>query len=77
METGSSVRNLNKEKVQKVVISKPPLPEQTAIAEILSDMDAEIDALMAKLNKLRNIKRIYSEPWFFRAEGAEKPKKVE
>jgi type I restriction enzyme S subunit len=31
--------------------------EQTAIAEILSDMDAEIDALAAKLNKLRNIKQ--------------------
>ena len=31
--------------------------EQTAIAEILSDMDAEIDVLTAKLNKLRNIKQ--------------------
>ena len=31
--------------------------EQTAIAEILSDMDAEIDALTAKLNKLQNIKQ--------------------
>lgn len=31
--------------------------EQTVIAEILSDMDAEIDALTAKLNKLRNIKQ--------------------
>jgi len=31
--------------------------EQTAIATILSDMDAEIDALTAKLNKLRNIKQ--------------------
>ncbi len=31
--------------------------EQTAIAEILSDMDTEIDALTVKLNKLRNIKQ--------------------
>lgn len=31
--------------------------EQTAIAEILSNMDAEIDALTAKLNKLRHIKQ--------------------
>ena len=30
--------------------------EQTAIATILSDMDAEIDALTAKLNKVKNIK---------------------
>ncbi|MDR2926034.1 MAG: restriction endonuclease subunit S [Azoarcus sp.] len=31
--------------------------EQTAIASILSDMDAEIDALTAKRNKLRDIKQ--------------------
>lgn len=31
--------------------------EQAAIAAILSDMDAEIDVLTAKLNKVRNIKR--------------------
>ena len=31
--------------------------EQTAIANILSDMDAEIDVLTAKLNKLRHIKQ--------------------
>ena len=31
--------------------------EQTAIAQILSDMDAEIDTLTSKLNKLRNIKQ--------------------
>ena len=31
--------------------------EQTAIAEILSDMDAEIDKLTARLNKLRGIKQ--------------------
>jgi type I restriction enzyme S subunit len=35
----------------------PPLPEQTAIAAILSDMDAEIEALEAKLAKARNIKQ--------------------
>jgi type I restriction enzyme S subunit len=31
--------------------------EQTAIAAVLSDMDAEIDALTAKLNKVRRIKQ--------------------
>jgi len=31
--------------------------EQTAIASIISDMDAELDALTTKLNKLRNIKQ--------------------
>ena len=35
----------------------PTIEEQTAIAEILSDMDVEIDALTAKLNKVRDIKQ--------------------
>ena len=35
----------------------PTLPEQTAIAAILSDMDAEITALEAKLAKARQVKQ--------------------
>ena len=35
----------------------PSLPEQTAIAAILSDMDAEIAALEAKLAKARQVKQ--------------------
>jgi type I restriction enzyme S subunit len=35
----------------------PTLPEQTAIATILSDMDAEIAALEEKLAKARNLKQ--------------------
>ena len=35
----------------------PPLPEQTAIAEILSDMDAEIRAVEEKLSKARAVKQ--------------------
>lgn len=31
----------------------PPLPEQTAIAAVLSDMDAEIAALEARRDKTR------------------------
>ncbi len=37
-------------------VQLPQLPEQKAIAAILSDMDAEIDALEAKLAKARQIK---------------------
>jgi type I restriction enzyme S subunit len=40
-----------------VPVSVPPLPEQLAIAEILSDMDAEISAREAKLAKARQIKQ--------------------
>ena len=43
---------------EHITIRVPPTKnEQTAIAEILSDMDAEIDALTAKLNKARHIKQ--------------------
>lgn len=35
----------------------PPLPEQTAIAAILSDMDAEIEALEKRLEKTRALKQ--------------------
>jgi type I restriction enzyme, S subunit len=35
----------------------PPLPEQTAIAAILSDMDVEIEALEAKLGKASQLKQ--------------------
>jgi type I restriction enzyme S subunit len=45
--------------VAKAINVKIPndIDEQTAIAELLSDMDSEIDALTAKLNKVRNIKQ--------------------
>jgi len=35
----------------------PPLPEQTAIATILSDMDTEIAALEARRDKTRDLKQ--------------------
>jgi len=35
----------------------PALPEQTAIAEILSAMDAEVTALERKLSKARQVKQ--------------------
>lgn len=57
MASGSSVLNLNKEIVKNVIINCPKsVEEQTRIATILSDMDAEINALEAKLEKYRNVK---------------------
>ncbi len=57
MASGSSVLNLNKEIVKKVKINCPKSKEeQTRIATILSDMDAEIAALEAKLEKYKRVK---------------------
>lgn len=40
-----------------IKIPLPPLPEQKAIAEVLSDMDEEIHALEKKLEKQKSIKQ--------------------
>jgi len=54
----TTVKHLSHTNVELLQIYIPPtIAEQTAIASILSDMDAEIDTLTAKLNKLRNIKQ--------------------
>ena len=47
---------LNKESLKLVEVPFPPLPEQTAIATILSDMDAELSALEARRDKTRALK---------------------
>lgn len=53
---GSTRYNLSKKEFNNIAIPLPPLPEQKAIAQILSDMDAEIEALEKKLDKYKKIK---------------------
>jgi type I restriction enzyme, S subunit len=57
MAAGSSVQNLNKEKVAKVIVTYPSKKEQIVIATMLSDMDVEIAALHKKLDKYRALKQ--------------------
>jgi type I restriction enzyme S subunit len=57
MAAGSSVHNLSKEKVESVILCKPPLPEQRAIAAALSDADSWIAALDELIAKKRAIKQ--------------------
>lgn len=47
---------LNLNLVNNIYIPLPSYPEQQAIASVLSDMDAEIEALEARRDKVRNIK---------------------
>lgn len=49
--------NLNAGMVRAFQINLPPIEEQIAIADVLSDMDLEITALEAKLAKARQIKQ--------------------
>ncbi|MEM7182985.1 MAG: restriction endonuclease subunit S [Spirochaetota bacterium] len=50
-------KKINMQDIRKVPIPLPPLPEQKAIAEVLSNMDAEIEALEKKLQKQKQIKQ--------------------
>jgi type I restriction enzyme S subunit len=54
--TGISVYGISKRNLQEIKIPLPSLPEQKAIAQILSDMDSEIEALEKKLEKYKLIK---------------------
>lgn len=57
MAAGSSVQNLNKEKVSNVVLYKPDVNEQRCIAAILSDMDIEITKYESQLRKYRDLRQ--------------------
>ncbi|MEH2095679.1 restriction endonuclease subunit S [Nostoc sp.] len=54
---GGGVQNLNVQIVKEFSIFLPPLPEQQAIAQVVSDMDAEITALEQKRDKYKAIKQ--------------------
>ncbi len=55
--TGSSINNLRPSSIESLEFSMPELTEQTAIATILSDMDAELSALEARRDKTRALKQ--------------------
>jgi type I restriction enzyme S subunit len=54
----TALPSLGSKVLREIEIALPPTKsEQTAIAEILSDMDSELDALAGKLSKARQIKQ--------------------
>jgi type I restriction enzyme S subunit len=55
--SSTTVKHLSHGDVEGIERPLPNLPEQTAIAEILSDMDAEIQGLETKLTKTRLLKQ--------------------
>ena len=54
---GATRYNLSKTSLLKLNFPLPPLSEQTAIAAVLSDMDAELAALEARRDKTRGLKQ--------------------
>ena len=57
MTAKSSVDSVRREMIADMQITIPSKPEQTAIATILSDMDAESQALQQRLGKTKDIKQ--------------------
>ena len=55
--TGSAQLVVNLMALNKLEFPLPPLPEQTAIATVLSDMDADLAALEARRDKTRALKQ--------------------
>ncbi len=54
---GSAQLVVNLAALNKLAFRLPPLEEQRAIAEVLSDMDAEIAALEARRDKTKALKQ--------------------
>jgi type I restriction enzyme S subunit len=54
---GTTHKRISRGALGRIPISVPPIDEQTAIAAVLSDMDAELSALEARRNKTRDIKQ--------------------
>jgi type I restriction enzyme S subunit len=57
LKSGTTVESIEFSWLKSFTVPIPSLPEQTAIASMLSDMDAEIAALETKLAKARHIKQ--------------------
>lgn len=55
--SGSGVPTLNRNDVHDFKIAVPPKPEQSAISQILSNMDEEIQTLQTRLSKTQQIKQ--------------------
>jgi type I restriction enzyme S subunit len=54
---GTTHKRISRGALGRLSINLPPVPEQSAIARVLSDMDADLSALEARRYKARNIKQ--------------------
>ena len=54
---GTKVSGISKSNIPKLTLTFPPLPEQTAIATVLCDMDLELAALEQRRDKTRALKQ--------------------
>ncbi|MEO8383498.1 MAG: restriction endonuclease subunit S [Acidobacteriota bacterium] len=55
--SSGSMPKISGERLRQMTLSLPPIAEQTGVASVLSDMDAELDALEARRDKTRALKQ--------------------
>lgn len=55
--SSTTVKHLSHSDIEELVLPIPSIQEQKAIAQILSDMDSEIEALETQLQKTENLKQ--------------------
>jgi type I restriction enzyme S subunit len=69
--SGSAVPTLNRNHIHSILISMPPLPEQKAIAEVLSSLDDKIDLLTRQNKTLEDLAQAYFRKWFIEDASSE------
>ncbi|AEV68310.1 restriction endonuclease subunit S [Acetivibrio clariflavus] len=67
----SAVPGLNRNTAYQQDISFPPLPEQKAIAEVLSSLDDKIDLLTRQNKTLEDLAQAYFRKWFIEDASSE------
>ena len=62
--TGTTFQEISGSVLKDVDIILPPLPEQKAIAEVLSSLDDKIDLLTRQNKTLEDVAQVYFRKWF-------------
>ncbi|KXK19995.1 MAG: restriction endonuclease subunit S [Saprospiraceae bacterium] len=62
--TGSAVPSLNRNHIHELFVEIPPLPEQSAIATVLSSLDDKIDLLHRQNQTLEALAETLFRQWF-------------
>ena len=63
-QSGTAVPIVNKTDFENITLLIPPLPEQKAIAEVLSSLDDKIDLLTRQNNTLEDLGQAFFRKWF-------------
>lgn len=61
---GAVFDTITKQTFEQIIVNLPPLPEQTAIAEVLSSLDDKIDLLHRQNKTLEQIAETLFRQWF-------------